>query len=328
MAYRVLGICGGNGTVLYPFRKQLLGNIEMRPLFHTHNDIQWKLNFNVPQDHSIDVHYSSKLVDVIIGAPDCGHSSALAYSRAKKLADPKLNNSLNAFIWGINEYQPKFFLMENLPKLLESWGSDIKTIFSNYRLVIHNKSVSYWGNSQISRIRLVIIGIRKDLPYNLDAQFKLPDPPYNLKTSWELVGDLREENPETCNVRENPNTQIALYYKGLRKITAQFAQELWMGKFQDYRKWPVNEGNLKNQPGIYRNFKDSYPLTVRKQSRQFNHWGLMMSPREMARIQNVPDEFKLWYDGSQYSINKARITIAKSPPYDIGLWAKHCLDNL
>lgn len=326
MSYNVLGICGGNGVILYPFRKQLLGNIEMRPLFHTPDNVQWKLNFNVPQDHTIETHYSRKLVDIIVGAPDCGHSSALAFSRAKKLADPKLNDSLNAYIWAVNEYKPKFFMMENLPKLLENWGADIK--FPDYRLVIHNRSVSVWGNSQLSRVRLVVIGIRRDLPNTLSGQFELPDVSYTLKTSGELIGDLKGENPETCNVRENSNTQIALYYKGLRKITARFAQELWMGKFQGLRKWPVYEGNLKNQPGIYRNFEDSYPLTVRKQSRQFNHWGLMMSPREMARIQGIPNSFKLWYDGTQYSINKARITVAKSPPFEIGNWFKQKLDNL
>lgn len=327
MSYKVLGVSGGNGVILHPFNKHLIGNVETRSVFHTFNEAQWKLNFRVNQDQS-EVKYLRSMVDVIVGAPDCGHSSVLAYSRGKKLKDPKENDSLNLFIKYINEYQPKFFLMENLPKLLDNWGEEIEDIFPDYRLIIHKKSVSAWGNSQVSRVRLVVIGLHRVLPDGLRKRFSLPSPYTNLKKSGELIKDLREENPDICNVRESQNTQIALYYKGLRKITAGLAQELWMGKFRDLKKWPVNEGNLKNQPGIYRNFEEHYPLTVRKQSRQFNHWGLMMSPREMARIQGIPDSFKLWYDGSQYSINKARVTVAKTPPYEIGAWFKNCLDSL
>lgn len=328
MSYKVLGINGGGGVILYPFRKELVGNIEMRSLFHTHDDVQWKLNFNVPQDHSFGVHYAPRMVDVIVGAPDCGHSSVLAYSRAKKFSDPKENDSLKMYVQAIDEYRPKLFLMENLPKLLETWGPDIKNVFPDYRLIIHRASVSAWGNSQVSRVRLVVIGVNKILPFSVDRYFELPKFSYNLKTSGELISDLKNENPEICNVRENLDTEICLYYKGLRKISARLAQELWLGEFSDDKKWPVNEGNLKNQPGIYRNFEDSYPLTVRKQNRQFNHWGLMMSPREIARIQGVPDSFKLWYDGSQYSLNKARITVAKTPPHEIGQWFKEKLDSL
>ena len=95
-----------------------------------------------------------------------------------------------------------------------------------------------------------------------------------------------------------------------------------MGEYKDKKKWPVNQGNLRNQPGVYRNFAEDLPLTVRKQNRQFNHRGDMLTPREMARIQGLPDHFKIWYDEDQhyYCINKGRTTIAKTPPYEISKW--------
>ena len=42
---RVLGVCAGQGALLFPFKKNLLGNIEIRGVFHTPGEEQWKLNF-------------------------------------------------------------------------------------------------------------------------------------------------------------------------------------------------------------------------------------------------------------------------------------------
>ena len=42
---RVLGVCGAQGALLFPFKKYLIGNIEPRAVFHTKNEEQWKLNF-------------------------------------------------------------------------------------------------------------------------------------------------------------------------------------------------------------------------------------------------------------------------------------------
>ena len=47
-----------------------------------------------------------------------------------------------------------------------------------------------------------------------------------------------------------------------------------------------------------------------------------MTPRELARIQNIPDSFKIYMDIKNpiYWINKGRTTVTKCPPYDIGKW--------
>ena len=41
----VLGVCAGQGALLFPFRKHLIGNIEVRGVFHTPGEEQWKANF-------------------------------------------------------------------------------------------------------------------------------------------------------------------------------------------------------------------------------------------------------------------------------------------
>lgn len=330
MDLKVLGVAGGGGVIIHPFKPILAGNIETRSIFNTPGDIQWKLNFDQPLYKS----YRNDLgdINVIVGAPDCGHSSILAYSRKKALSDPNQNHSLNIYLKAIHDYQPKFFLLENLPKLIESWDKDINLIFADYRLVIHKTSVSSWGNSQLSRVRLVIMGIRRDLSPEYDLYLEhLPFIPQSkLKKSAELIQGLEKEIKSICHVREPMDKSICLYYKDARNITAKEAQFLWMGKYKNECRWPVPGSKMKNQPGVYRNFAQNYPLTVRKQNRQFNHHGLMLSPREIARIQGIPDNFNLWYNEEKglYCINKARVTTAKCPPYEIGQWFYNKLINL
>lgn len=331
MNFKTLGICGGNGVILHPFRNgDLLGNIEPRTVFHTQGDVQWKANFRVEQDKTTNVDYPPHQVDVIVGAPDCGHSSVLSYSRAKKLSDPEDNDSLNFFIESVQKYKPKFFMMENLPKILDTFGSRLDEIFEGYRLVEHIDSVSRWGNSQVTRVRLIIVGVREDLPLDLLDYFKLPTEKYELKNTGVLLEGLELEDINFGHVREPDDFEVHLFYRGSKKIRLDKARDLWLGEYKDKKKWPVNHGNLKNQPGCYRNFEDDYPLTARKANRQFNHWGTMMSPRELARIQGIPDTFKLVIDPERLLtyINKGRTTVAKSPPYEIGLWFYKALNHI
>ena len=45
MNLQVLGVNGGNGIILHPFKNQLIRNIEPRGVFKTPGNAQWKLNF-------------------------------------------------------------------------------------------------------------------------------------------------------------------------------------------------------------------------------------------------------------------------------------------
>lgn len=325
---RILGICGGNGVMLHACKEDLIANIEIRSVFYTPKDIQWSSNFSCSQ---LKTKKKFKRVDVIIGHPDCGHSSVLSYSRAKKLTNPKENKSFNLYIESIKVHQPKLFFMENLTKMLDNFKNGIEEVFPGYRIKYYKASVSRWGNSQFSRKRLVVVGIRKNLSPEIDRLIKLPRFPNEFySTCGELLQDLGESNENLCHIRESLEERICLYYGGERNITSKKAKKLWLTEFKDKRRWPVVGMKFKNQPGVYRNLINDYPKTVRKQNRQFNHLGLMLTPREIARIQGIPDNFKLWYDPDRknYSINKARTTCAKTPPYEIGLWIKQMIDKV
>lgn len=324
--YKVLGVCAGNGVCLLPFhpkyglqngKTEIIGNIEPRSVFYDKKNLQWKLNFkDIPQDRKINRIYNP---DIIIGHPDCGHASVLRLSRAKTNISAKDNESLNLFIHSIGVFNPKLFMMENLPGLLKTYSQDdFRDMWKDYNLKFHISSVANYGNSQVSRERLVIVGIRKDL--NTKGFFKLPElndwvePSQNFEYGAEEiveVGHVREPLDKTCN----------LYYKDKRQITYRLAQSLWNYEFKHTSKWPVG-GKMKNQPGVSKNMFDKPPFTVRKQNRQFGTTGLVLSPREMAQIQGVPPTFKIKIDMVDriYWLNKWRLTVTKTMPVEIAEW--------
>jgi len=327
MDYTVLGVSSGIGVSLFPFKEHCIGNIEPRAIFHTPKNEQWKVNFgNIPLWR--DLPENALKPNVIISSPDCGSGSVLRYSRAKKLGNHRLNASLAISLKSIRKYRPDFFYLENLPGLMNSlpqkrWA---KTMGS-YTLILHTASVSHWGNSQINRKRLVIIGIRHNLVGNWEKIFRLPDRRDKIKTCGELYGDLMKFNLPLGHISEYSTQEIAMY--GGCKMPLYEVQRVWASKPRA-KRWAVTDRKYKNAPGVYRNRKKDYPATARKSNRQFDHWGRQLSPRQLARIQGVPDSFRLYVEKGlkrNYWINKARAAVTKTPPMEISIWFKQKLDK-
>ena len=121
----VLGISAGQGALLFPFyqcknRFKVIGNIEPRGVFHTPEDEQWKLNFkNTPfLRESKPFIDTLGRCDIVVSSPDCGASSIMRLSKVKKLGKPSDNKSLNLVLESIKYILPSYFLIENLPRLL------------------------------------------------------------------------------------------------------------------------------------------------------------------------------------------------------------------
>lgn len=158
----VLGICGAQGALLFEFKEHLIANVEPRAVFHSKKEEQWKLNFgDIPFVRSLEEVKNSK-IDLILGSPSCGHSSVFSYSRKKSLGKPREDVTLNLYLSSIKKFKPAIFMLENLPKLLDfipiwEWEHNLP----DYKLIVHCHSVTVFGNSQQSRKRLVLIGVRK-----------------------------------------------------------------------------------------------------------------------------------------------------------------------
>lgn len=321
----VLGVMAGNGMCLYPFHKskrfKVLGNWEIRPVFYDRQHEQWQSNFqDIPQHREYRVY---EKVDIIIGHPDCGDSSQLRMSRAKVKGSVKDNDSITSFVKSINLYSPSYFLLENLPGFLDTYTMDeLHRMFAGkYNLRYWVEPVSKWGNSQVTRKRLVIVGWKLDLHRNV---FRLPKKVELHKSEFfELGPEIRED---ICHARESMDKTANLTWEGCNKIPYRTAEFIWNTHYKDKSRWYVG-GKMNNQPGVTRNLPGSYPTTVRKQNRQFGTEGLVLSPREMANIQGVPMDFNLVYhpDNDVYWLNKARTTVTKSMPYEIANWFKKCI---
>ena len=328
----VLGVCQGAGALLFPLKKYVIGNIEPRGVFHTPKDEQWKINFgDLPFVKTLEQFqelYNGK-VDIILSSPNCGASSILSYSRKKTLGEPKEDLTMNMFIGSVIKYKPKIFLMENLPRLLDFITiKDWEAMLPDYDFISHCHSVGEFGNSQLSRKRLILIGIKKSVSSKYKKHLEVIFRVNTIKSTRELLEYSRSYT--ILNYAEPNNKIVPMYdYRAKEKgnLSLLEIQKLWTTDFKDDFKWPIKSAKMGTLPGVYRNNPDRNPMTVRPSSRQFNPDGSVMGVRDHLVIQGFPKRFKIYVDESNlgYCINKARIAITKGPSYEIGLWFKRCL---
>lgn len=328
----VLGISAGQGGLLFPFRKHLLGNIEPRGVFHTPGEEQWKANFkDVPFYKGYCLQEFDEKVDIIISSPDCGASSIMRLSKVKELGKPKDNRSLNLVIEGINYYKPKIFLIENLPRLLSLLPNKyLQETFKDYKLIFHERSVSDYGNSQVSRKRLIIIGVHKKTGKKYLNAF---DEVFQVKTP-KLTRELLFESPYGSNYNIPIEKTLAMYdYRKLpakKNLTVRKIQLLWNSDFKNEKKWPIKTAKMSTLPGVYRLELDKAPLTLRPADRQFRPDGYPLGINDFKVIMGFPKKFRIYIDQENYLywLNKARYTIAKGSVYEISVWFKRCLKKV
>lgn len=328
----VLGISAGQGALLFPFRKHLLGNIEPRGVFHTPGEEQWKANFkDVPFYKGYCLQEFDEKVDIIISSPDCGASSIMRLSKVKELGKPKDNRSLSLVIEGINYYKPKIFLIENLPRLLSLLPNEyLQEAFKDYKLIFHERSVSDYGNSQVSRKRLVIVGVHKKAGKKYLNAF---DEVFQVKTP-KLTRELLFESPYGSNYNIPIEKTLAMYdYRKLpakKNLTVRKIQLLWNSDFKNEKKWPIKTAKMSTLPGVYRLELDKAPLTLRPADRQFRPDGYPLGILDFKAIMGFPKAYKIFMDEGNYLywLNKARYTIAKGSVYEISVWFKRCLKKV
>ena len=329
----ILGVCAAQGALLFPFlnskKYEIIGNIEPRGVFHTKKEEQWKLNFgDIPFEKKMDSLQKAEPF-AIVGSPSCGHSSMFSYSRKKTLGEPKSDPTLNLFIQSLILYKPKVFLMENLPKLLDLIPlTEWKEKLGEYDLIVHTHSVMEFGNSQKSRKRLMLIGVKKNSRVNKDIFNKV------FKVATPLTTrQIKKLVRKNLNFREDDSKKLAMYHPddpSRATLTVGQVRKLWRTEFRNEFKWPVRKARMKTLPGVYRNRKDTWPLTLRPANRQFNYGGRTIGLEEFRIIMGFPEGFRVYYDETKknYWLNKGRVTFSKGACYEIGLWFFRCLSRV
>lgn len=333
--FNLLGICAGQGALLFPFLRSkkfnLLGNIEPRSVFHTKSESQWKANFKgIPflKGYELPEDWHP---DIILSSPDCGSCSVMRLSKSKTLGDPKSNKSIQLVFQAIQYYEPALFLIENLPRLLSLISKEMLTdFFKNYKLIFHERSVSDFGNSQVSRKRLVIIGVHLDKGKEYLDSF---NEVFQVKTP-KLTRDLLFVSPYGSNYNIPIEKTLAMYdYRKLpekKNLTVEKIQVLWNSAFKNEKKWPIKTAKMSTLPGVYRLELDKPPLTLRPADRQFRPDGYPLGINDFKAIMGFPKKFKIYIDQENYLywLNKARYTIAKGSVYEVGIWFKKCIKRV
>lgn len=330
--FNLLGICAGQGALLFPFLRSkkfnLLGNIEPRPVFHTKSESQWKANFKgIPflKGYELPEDWHP---DIILSSPDCGSCSVMRLSKSKTLGDPKSNKSIQLVFQAIQYYEPALFLIENLPRLLSLISKEMLTdFFKDYKLIFHERSVSDYGNSQVSRKRLIVIGVHKKTGKKYLNAF---DEVFQVKAP-KLTRDLLFVSPYGNNYNIPIEKTLAMYdYRKLpekKNLTVEKIQVLWNSAFKQEKKWPIKTAKMSTLPGVYRLELDKPPLTLRPADRQFRPDGYPLGINDFKAIMGFPKQFKIYIDQENYLywLNKARYTIAKGSVYEVGIWFRRCI---
>lgn len=329
----ILGVSAAQGALLFPFlhskKYKILANIEPRGVFHTSCESQWKLNFgDIPFYRGFCLQEFDEKVDIVVASPDCGIASIMRLSKVKELGNPKDNRSLNLVTAAIMEYKPKIFLIENLPRLLSLLPRDFfEETFKDYKLIFHERSVSDYGNSQVSRKRLIVIGVHKKTGKKYLNAF---DEVFQVKTP-KLTRDLLFVSPYGSNYNIPIEKTLAMYdYRKLpekKNLTVEKIQMLWNSAFKNEKKWPIKTAKMSTLPGVYRLELDKPPLTLRPADRQFRPDGYPLGINDFKTIMGFPKKFRIYIDQENYLywLNKARYTIAKGSVFEIAIWFKRCL---
>lgn len=329
----ILGVSAAQGALLFPFlhskKYKILANIEPRGVFHTSCESQWKLNFrDIPFYRGFCLQEFDEKVDIVVASPDCGIASVMRLSKVKELGNPKDNRSLNLVTAAILEYKPKIFLIENLPRLLSLLPKDFfEETFKDYKLVFHERSVSDYGNSQVSRKRLIVIGVHKKTGKKYLNAF---NEVFQVKTP-KLTRDLLSVSPYGSNYNIPIEKTLAMYdYRKLpekKNLTVEKIQVLWNSAFKNEKKWPIKTAKMSTLPGVYRLELDKPPLTLRPADRQFRPDGYPLGINDFKTIMGFPKKFRIYIDQENYLywLNKARYTIAKGSVFEIAIWFKRCL---
>lgn len=332
--FNLLGICAGQGALLFPFLRSkkfnLLGNIEPRSVFHTKSESQWKANFKgIPflKGYELPEDWHP---DIILSSPDCGSCSVMRLSKSKALGDPKSNKSIQLVFQAIQYYEPALFLIENLPRLLSLISKEMLTdFFKNYKLIFHERSVSDFGNSQVSRKRLVIIGVHLDKGKEYLDSF---NEVFQVNTP-KLTRDLLVQAPQEALIPFSDKVLAMYDYRKLperKNLTVRQVRQLWIKDFKDEKKWPIKTAKMSTLPGVYRLENDKPPLTLRPADRQFRPDGYPLGINDFKVIMGFPKKFRIYIDQENYLywLNKARYTIAKGSVYEVGIWFKKCIKRV
>lgn len=282
-------------------------------------------------------------IDIIIAGPPCQGFSLTG----PRNFDDKRNKLYLAVLEMVRQYNPKGFIIENVPGMATLYNGQIKDeILRRFDVMGYNVSCKIlkacdYGVPQM-RKRLVFMGIRKDLgspafptplfgpgtdkPYRTcrDAISDLPSRTDGLGTevdsySGPALTEYQQLMRKDCDTLYN---HVATNHKDFVKETIALVPE-----GGNYKDLPVGIGESRKFHMAWTRLDGNSPArTVDTGHRNLFHYELNRVPtvRESARIQSFPDDFV--FTGTR--TKQDRQVGNAVPPllgYQLGLAMKECI---
>jgi len=222
---KVLGVYGGIGSMLVAARNascDIVGNIEPRDFEDGETFI-----YNFPGSMFSKGDLLPADVDLIVGHPSCGSYSAINW-RAEKIKRDEVENFVNV----VNFYNPKFFIMDNLPKMFIDYGADFwyENLSEKYDISPVFVNNRFYGNAQV-RKRVYLIGSLKKYKY-------VPLPGENNKlavTTKDVIGHLLGGE---CMVENHNDINYSDYWSSMTNVLKPQTKSTYAEMNDHVSKWP------------------------------------------------------------------------------------------
>lgn len=244
---------------------------------------------NITRD-SVD-KYLNVPVDGIIGGPPCQSWSEAGRSRGIRDARGQL---FFDYIRIINEFQPKFFLAENVRGMLANKHSDavsrILELFDEigYDVGLYSANAYDYGVPQ-DRKRVFYIGFRKDLGVDFSFPEKLDTRPSLRDAIWDLrdtavASDNNRHNRDAVNNHEYFTGSYSSRFMSRNRVRSW--DEPGFTVQASGRQCQLHPQAAK----MIRLDKDLYGFAPGSE-----HLYRRLTVREVARLQGFPDSFEFIY---------------------------------
>lgn len=246
-------------------------------------------------------------IDVVIAGPPCQGFSLTG----PRNFDDERNTLYLAVIEMVKQYNPKAFIIENVPGMATLYEGQIKEeILRRFRKLGYNIESNIlcaadYGVPQI-RKRLIFMGIRKDI-----GKPKFPEPTFtreNYITCRDAVSDLpsleNDMGSEEAEYTSEPKTEYQKLMRGKMKVLHNHLGTNHTQMVKDTIALVPEGGNYKDLPegwGESRKFHMAWTRldgnaparTVDTGHRNLFHYTYNRIPtvRESARMQSFPDDF-------------------------------------
>lgn len=308
---RALGVTSGVGSLLIGAMAEgfkVVGNIEWRDYYRL-VDGEGRNTFtaNFPEaffvrgmDDMDPLEFDGlKGVDLIMGHPECGKYSALNGS-SKTFHEAKYDaQDIPLFVWYLHLLQPRFFVMDDLPDSFLAFPmEEYVKLLPGYDLFPEWISNYHYGNPQLKRERMFMIGARKEEGYTFE-----PGEFDSQMMVWDSIGDLekkysKEEDGWAHYPPNRTNFSMAsnLRHRGDRISWGDLAKWIrteWQpGKNITYH---TREGDIKPRLSFMQMHQYRHAYVITGGNPHFHPTtGFPMTIRERARLQGFPDTFSFY----------------------------------